>query len=117
VARGGVARGGLAPWQQRAVVSYIEEHLVEPISLATLAGLVRPSAFYFCRAFKQSFGMPPHRFHSHRRIEHAKSLLAKSDWSVTRIASMLGFSDTSAFSTAFHKVSGQTPTSYRRLLG
>jgi AraC family transcriptional regulator len=117
MAGGGLARGGLAPWQQRAVVSYIEEHLAEPISLATLARLVRLSAFYFCRAFKQSFGMPPHRYHSRRRIEHAKSLLAKSDWSVTRIASMLGFSDTSAFSTAFHKVSGHTPTSYRRLLG
>jgi len=117
MAGGGLARGGLAPWQQRAVVSYIEEHLAEPISLAMLARLVRLSAFYFCRAFKQSFGMPPHRYHSRRRIEHAKTLLAKSDWSVTRIASMLGFSDTSAFSTAFHKVSGQTPTSYRRLLG
>jgi AraC family transcriptional regulator len=117
VVRRGLVRGGLAPWQQRAIVAYIEEHLAEPISLATLAGLVRLSAFYFCRAFKQSFGMPPHRYHSRRRIEHAKTLLAKSDWPVTRIASMLGFSDTSAFSTAFHKTSGQTPTSYRRLLG
>ena len=117
MASGSLARGGLAPWQQRAAVSYIEEHLAEPVSLATLARLVQLSAFYFCRAFKQSFGMPPHRYHSRRRIEHAKTLLAKSDWSVTRIASMLGFSDTSAFSTAFHKASGQTPTSYRRLLG
>src|SRR5882757_4750204 len=35
------ARGGLAPWQQRIVTSYIEEHLAEQITLATLAELVR----------------------------------------------------------------------------
>ena len=39
-------RGGLASWQERAVTSYIEEHLAEPISLATLAQLVRLSPFY-----------------------------------------------------------------------
>ena len=70
------ARGGLAPWQQRMVTSYIEEHLAEQISLATLAQLVRLSPYYFCRAFKQSLGEPPHRYHNNRRIEHAKTLLA-----------------------------------------
>jgi hypothetical protein len=41
---------------------YIEGHLAEHISLATLAQLVRLSPHYFCRAFKQSFGLPPHRY-------------------------------------------------------
>jgi hypothetical protein len=36
-----LARGGLAAWQQRIVISYIEEHLAEQIPLATLAQLVR----------------------------------------------------------------------------
>ena len=71
-------RGGLAGWQQRIVTSYIEEHLAEPISLATLAQLARLSTYYFCRAFKQSFGVPPHRYHTNRRIEHAKALLANA---------------------------------------
>jgi hypothetical protein len=53
------ARGGLAAWQQRVVAAYIDEHLAEPISLATLADLARLSPFHFCRAFKQSFGVPP----------------------------------------------------------
>ena len=69
-------RGGLAPWQQRIVTPYIEEHLAEHISLSTLAQLVRLSPYYFCRAFKQSVGQPPHRYHNNRRIEHAKTLLA-----------------------------------------
>jgi AraC family transcriptional regulator len=110
-------RGGLAAWQQRTVVAYIEEHLAEPISLATLAQLVRLSPHHFCRAFKQSFGMPPHRYHNSRRIEHAKTLLAKPAPSVTDIGFTVGFGQTSSFTTAFHKATGLTPTRYRRSLG
>jgi len=109
-------RGGLAAWQQRIVTDYIEENLAEQISLATLAGLVRLSAHYFCRAFKQSFRIPPHHYHSSRRIEHAKMLLAKPTTSVTEIGMSLGFSTTSSFTAAFRKATGQTPTAYRRSL-
>jgi AraC family transcriptional regulator len=111
------ARGGLAAWQERIVASYVEEHLSEQISLSTLAQLVRLSGFYFCRAFKQSFGMSPHRYHTMRRIERAKILLAKPSPSITDIGFTLGYSQTSTFSAAFRKTTGQTPTSYHRSLG
>jgi AraC family transcriptional regulator len=107
-------RGGLAAWQQRTVTAHIEEHFAEPISLATLAQLVRLSPHHFCRAFKQSLGIPPHRYHGNRRIEHAKILLAKPELSVTDIGLEIGFSDTSSFSAAFRKATGLTPTAYRR---
>jgi len=58
--------------------------------------------------------MPPHRFHTHRRIERAKGLLAKRAMSVTEIGMALGFSGTSAFTMSFRKVTGMTPTDYRR---
>ena len=109
-------RGGLAGWQQRIVTSYIEEHLSEQIPLATLARLVRLSPYYFCRAFKQSLGMPPHRYHNSRRIEHAKTLLAQPELSVTEIGLTVGFSETSSFTAAFRKATGQTPTGYHRSL-
>jgi AraC family transcriptional regulator len=109
-------RGGLAAWQQRTVVAYVEEHLDEPISLATLAQLVGLSPHYFCRAFKQSFGTPPHRFHTSRRIERAKILLAKPAPSVTDIGFTVGFSQTSSFTAAFRKATGTTPTAYHRSL-
>jgi AraC family transcriptional regulator len=109
-------RGGLAAWQQRTAVAYIEDHLAESISLATLAQLVRLSPYHFCRAFKQTFGIPPHRYHTNQRIERAKSLLAKSDPSVTDIGFTLGFSQTSSFTAAFRKTTGLTPTAYHRSL-
>ena len=111
------ARGGLAPWQQRMVTSYIEEHLAEQISLTTLAQLVHLSPYYFCRAFKQSIGEPPHRYHNNRRIEHAKTLLANRATSVTEIALELGFSETSSLTAAFRRATGMTPTTYGRSFG
>jgi AraC family transcriptional regulator len=110
-------RGGLAAWQRRTVTAHIEEHLVEHISPATLAQLARLSPCHFCRAFKQSFGIPPHRYHIHRRIERAKELLAKPAPSVTDIALALGFSQISSFTAAFRRVTGLTPTAYHRSLG
>jgi AraC family transcriptional regulator len=107
-------RGGLASWQQRAVTSYIEQHLAEPITLATLAELAGLSTYHFCRAFKQSFGIPPHRYHTRQRIEQAKMMLAKRIHSVTDIGLALGFSETSSFTAAFRKATGLTPTGYHR---
>jgi AraC family transcriptional regulator len=107
-------RGGLAGWQRHAVTRYIEENVSQQISLAKLAELAQLSVFHFSRAFKQSFGMPPHRYHASRRIERAKILLAKPNQSVTEIALDMGFSDTSSFTAAFRKLAGRTPTEYRR---
>jgi AraC family transcriptional regulator len=107
-------RGGLAAWQQRAVATYIEEHVADEIPLATMAQLARLSPYHFSRAFKQTFGMPPHRFHMHRRIERAKSLLRSPAASITTVGIALGFSEASAFSTAFRKATGMTPTGFQR---
>jgi len=111
---GAPARGGLAAWQQRLLGSYIEERLSEHISLATLASLVRLSPYHFSRAFKQSFGVPPHRYHTYRRIERAKALLERHALSVTDVALSLGFNETSTFTTTFRKVTGVTPSRYYR---
>jgi AraC family transcriptional regulator len=107
-------RGGLAGWQERTVANYIEEHVADQISLSTLAQLARLSPYHFSRAFKHTFGMPPHRFHTHRRIERAKSLLANAAASVTSVGMEVGFCETSSFSAAFRKATGVTPTGFQR---
>jgi AraC family transcriptional regulator len=109
-------RGGLPGWQQKKVAQYIEEHLANEISLLSLAQLVQLSPFHFSRAFKQSFGMPPHRYLTWQRIERAKALLGGRKLSVTEIGLDVGFSETSSFTAAFRKLTGETPTAYRRSL-
>lgn len=65
------ARGGLAGWQRKRVFEFIENHLAETISISALAALVQLSPYHFARAFKQTFGLPPHRYHMSRRVERA----------------------------------------------
>ena len=108
--------GGLAAWQRRKAVAYIEKHLAESISLEVLAALVNLSACYFCRAFRRSFGMPPQRYQLNQRIVRAKTLLAKHAASVTDVGLTVGYNDASAFCTAFRRVAGLTPSAYRRNL-
>jgi len=79
-----------------------------------MAQLARLSPYHFSRAFKQTFGIPPHRLHLHRRIERAKSLLRSPTASVTSVGMAVGFSDTSSFPTAFRKATGVTPTGFQR---
>jgi AraC family transcriptional regulator len=109
-------RGGLSGWQQKKVADFIEEHLTEELRLAALARLVDLSPFHFARAFRQSFGLPPHRYHNGRRMERAKMLLAERANSVTEIARILGFAETSSFSAAFRRMTGTSPRDYRRNL-
>ncbi len=111
---GPALQGGLANWQRNAVAEYIEENLDNHVSLTRLAEIARLSPFHFSRAFKASFGAPPHRYHMDRRIDWAKQLLAKPSLSVTDIALEVGFANTSSFSVAFRSLVGRSPREYRR---
>jgi AraC family transcriptional regulator len=106
-------RGGLPVWQQKRVAEFIDQNLAEDISLAALAESVDLSVYHFARAFRQSFGAPPHRYHMARRMDRARSLLQKPALSVTRIGIQIGFRETSSFTRAFRKFTGFTPTEYR----
>jgi AraC family transcriptional regulator len=106
-------RGGLAAWQKTRVTDYVEEHLAETVMLSQLAEVARLSPFHFSRAFKQSFGLPPLRYVTGRRIERAKSLLA-GEVSITQVGLALGFAETSSFTAAFRRHTGVTPTAFRR---
>ena len=110
----GVAKGGLAAWQKKRVADYIEEHFAGDISLAALAQIAGLSSYHFARAFKKSFGVPPHRYHMTRRMDRARGLLERSALSVTQIGIEIGFRETSSFTRAYQKFAGVTPSEFRR---
>ncbi len=110
------ARGGLAAWQERAACEYIDTHLAEEVALADLAAVAKLSPAHFCRAFKASVGMPPHRYQMQRRIEQAKILLATPQRPVLEVALACGFGFSSSFTKAFRKGTGVTPSEFRRAL-
>ncbi len=105
---------GLAGWQVRKVTGYMRDHLGAPIGLDDLAGLIGLSRFHFCTAFRQATGSTPHEWLVRLRMERAQQLLADPALPITHIALAVGYETPSSFAASFRKVTGTTPTAYRR---
>lgn len=105
--------GGLPPAVTRRLREYIDSHLDENIGLDTLAGTAGLSVHHFARAFRQSFGEPPHSYVLRRRIERAQEMLKQTDQPLSEIALAVGFSDHSHFARHFRRLVGVTPSAAR----
>ncbi|MBP7334259.1 helix-turn-helix domain-containing protein [Niveispirillum sp.] len=107
-------RGGLSPHQYNRVTGFIRSHLHEEIGLVQLARLADLTPWHFCRAFKQSTGMTPHRWVTALRIERAKELLADQRFSITDVALAVGFAGSTQFARSFRIGTGLSPTAWRQ---
>jgi AraC family transcriptional regulator len=101
----------------RRVTEYIQAHLDQHLTLAHLGSVVFMSPYHFARLFQHSTGLPPHRFVVHARIDHAATLLAAPDLSISQISRVVGFRSPSHFATVFHRIKGVTPSEYRARQG
>jgi AraC-like DNA-binding protein len=110
------AKGGLSAHQLRRAVELLEADLTRTPSLHQLAAHVGLSPTHFCTAFKRSAGHPPHRYLLNRRVAYAKSLLTQSRLTLTEIALRSGFASSSHFASVFRRITGTTPSAYRRCL-
>lgn len=109
-----VAKGGLAPWQVRRATEVLQTQSSEQLSLTMLAREVGLSPFHFARAFKQSIGVPPHRYRTRLRLEKACHLLEMTNASVTDIAFAVGYETSQALARVFGREFGTTPTAWRQ---
>lgn len=78
-----------------------------------LARVSNVSAAHFARAFKQAFGVPPHRYLLTRRIEKAMALLRDTDQPITDIAFQTGWSSLGTFGRTFRDITGKPPGEIR----
>jgi len=109
------AAGGLAPWQMLRLESYVEAHLGEDLSLASLASEVGISRSHFSRGFKQTVGQSPFEWLRVKRIERAKRLLLDGVLSVAEVAIATGFADQAHLTRAFGRIVGLPPGAWQRL--
>lgn len=107
-------RGGLAPWQVRKAQQIVQDRLAEEVRLEELAAAVGLSTFHFARAFRQSTGVPPHRYQTLTRLERARDMLAKTDLGVLHIAIAIGYESGQALARAFRREYGCSPAEFRR---
>lgn len=93
------------------VRAYLEDYYDRAISLEQLAQIANLSSFHLNRAFRKTFGLPPHAYQIQVRILQAKRLLRK-EWSLEKVASETGFASQSHFGLHFKKLVGVTPKRY-----
>lgn len=93
---------------------YIDSNYRENITLDRLAEIAHMNKYYLVHSFGKYMGISPINYLLAKRVAESKSLLASTNYSISQIASMIGFSSQSYFSQAFRKAMGETPGGYRK---
>jgi AraC-like DNA-binding protein len=106
-------KGGLPNWRLKCALELLEADLTKTPSLAELAAPLRLHPTSFCRAFKQSTGLSPHRYLLAHRINRAKEMMKDQHRTLTEIALDCGFGSSSQFSIVFKRIAGVSPRIFR----
>ncbi|WP_437805870.1 AraC family transcriptional regulator [Sorangium sp. So ce1078] len=98
----------------RRVLEYIDAHLEEDLTLERLSGVAAFSKYHFLRQFSELFGLGVHEYVKLVRLRRASYRLALRDRArIIDIAMASGYESPEAFSRAFKKAFGQTPSEFR----
>lgn len=95
-------------------IAYMENHLTDDITLAGIAKSVNISAFHFQRAFSMLTGMTPMEYMRKRRLSQAGAEIANGSERVIDIAMKYGYDSPEAFTKAFTRFHGSSPTQVRK---
>lgn len=95
------------------ILSYIQEHYADKITLSDLAAKIHRNPQYVSAAFSKECGMSITEYITSVRIQHAKQLLRTTDTPIGEIGAMVGYQDPQYFSRVFHRTSGVYPKDYR----
>jgi AraC-like DNA-binding protein/quercetin dioxygenase-like cupin family protein len=97
------------------VLSWIEQHACEKLTMSDLAGQAAMSERTFLRRFREATGYSPIDYVIRARIRRARELLVARPpgLSITEIAFRCGFQDSNYFSRQFRRFMSTSPRSYR----
>ena len=98
----------------RKVRAYIDSHITGPVLVAELGALLQLSEAHFSRAFRRTFGKPPHAFLIKERVELAAQYMLQTEASLSDIALRCGFIDQPHLCRHFRQTTGHTPAAWRR---
>lgn len=101
------------PAALRRVVDLVEAEMHADVSLGVLAHEAGLSVSALMRAFRGSLGMTPWEFILRRRIDRAARLLAETEYSVSQIAGLCGFTTQAHMTNVFKARRGQPPAAFR----
>jgi AraC family transcriptional regulator len=106
--------GGLATWQARRTLAYVEANLASKMDIEDLAQVVALSRSHFSRAFKRSLGFSPMEYVVVRRVERAKAMISGTREPLAEVALACGFADQAHLNRRFRDIVGISPGRWRR---
>ena len=101
------------PLVERAL-EYLHAEPAAPWTVETLARHVNTSRASLAARFRSGVGEPPMTYLTRWRLTLASDLLHSHDTTVAEVARSVGYNNAYAFSTAFKRQIGATPSEYRR---
>ena len=93
----------------KEVLSYIDAHYMEELTISGLAGICFFSEYYFMRFFKKYMGMSCVQYIKNVRLERAADQFENGETNTLEVALACGFSNLSYFHREFKKKYGMTP--------
>jgi len=99
--------------RQEWIRDFIESSYMRDLSIQEISGRMGYSEVYFCKLFKQYFGVSFVSYLTDFRIRKACAFLKETDQSVRRIGCLVGYEDSNYFTKVFRRIMGKTPTEYR----
>ncbi|SFU23043.1 AraC family transcriptional regulator [Mesorhizobium sp. YR577] len=112
-----LSRGGLSSKVWRDVRDYIQANLDDELSVERLSIVAGLSPSHFLRAFRQTAGQPPHKYVLATRLEMAEQLVISTDFRLSIVAKLTGFSNHSHMTAAMRQHKSITPSALRRAHG
>lgn len=110
----GAVSGPRASKECEMIRRYIDNHFKEDLTLDHLAEMAHLNKYYLAHSFRKEFGTSPINYLISRRVAESRFLLRETDYSLSLITEILGFSSLSYFSQCFHRAEGMSPTEYRK---
>lgn len=101
-------------WVIERAKDYINEFYKTDIKVHEVADVINITPNYFSSLFKQKTGKNFNEYINQLRIDEAKELLINTPFKVNEIARLVGFNEYKYFVEVFKKLSGITPTTYRK---
>lgn len=93
---------------------FVREHCYSELTLKMLADHVGLTESYCSKYFKQNVGLSFTDYVTTRRVSLAQRLLKYSEYSITDIIALSGFSSIPTFNRVFKQQTGMSPSEYRK---
>ena len=99
----------------RSMRHYMETHLDEKLTIATMSRQFQISPTAFKSGFRSLYGQPVHNWLLEKRLETSTRLLLSSSMTVLQIAQEVGYESVGQFNVVFRRQYGVTPSQYRKM--